>query len=567
GYDDDPQDVVAHRITQEWVEGDGWDLFADGRDEGVTWTTARPGVNWATPGGDFDLAELDRVTVAANPDGWYRWNVTSAVQAWVDGTASNYGLLLEPDNAPWAHHEFRASEYSIPNLRPRLVVNYTVGGVATATPTSTSTPSPTSTPGEPPIRWIYLPLILKGWAAPTPTPTPTSTTVVPPGLIRPSDLVYQGAFAYPSGGEWAYSGHALAYYPEGDPTGPADGYPGSLYAAGHAWYDLVGEITIPAPVIADDFDDLPKASVLQSLTDITGGWKDNCTYTDDCIYREVDGLEYLPNINKIAWNLRDWYNVTGYDQDSLGWSELDMIGAQGVWHIGERPSDGNIFHNAKTCDYLFKAPESFASQYLEGKWLVAGNHRAAGAFGGSQGPTLYALAPWEDGNPPESGQNLDALALLYYPEIYPGCLDNPDECYFPNYRPADDWGGGAWVQTADKSGILIFGRKGLGDNCYGTPEECGGDPCVPSKGYHAYPYEPQILFYDPGELREVMAGTREPWEVMPYAVYRPLNEVFDWECAILGAVAYDWERGLMYVTEQEAGPWGETAVHVWRVEG
>ena len=123
GYDNGPHDVVAHRVIEQWVEGNGWDLSADGRSEGVTWTTARPGVDWATPGGDFDLTELDRVTVAANPDGWYQWDVTAAVRAWIDGTASNYGLLLEPDNAPWLHHQFRSSEYGFPTLRPRLVVN------------------------------------------------------------------------------------------------------------------------------------------------------------------------------------------------------------------------------------------------------------------------------------------------------------------------------------------------------------------------------------------------------------------------------------------------------------
>jgi len=293
------------------------------------------------------------------------------------------------------------------------------------------------------------------------------------------------------------------------------------------------------------------------------------------MYREVDGLEYLPNVNKNVWNLRDWYNVTAYDQDSLGWSDLDMTGAQGVWHIGERPSDSNVFHNAKACNYLFKAPVGFASENLGGKWLIAGNHREGGALGGSQGPTLYALAPWEDGNPPQSGHNLDALALLYYPEIY-HCVweaegdinENPAQglCHFPDYRAADNWGGGAWVHTADRSGILIFGRKGLGGNCYGTPEECGGDPCVLSKGYLAYPYQPQILFYDPEELKEVIAGTREPWEVLPYEVYSPAEEVIDQECAILGAVTYDQERELIYVTEQAAGPWGETVVHVWEVQ-
>lgn len=400
----------------------------------------------------------------------------------------------------------------------------------------------------------YLPLALNNYA-----PTLTGQR------IYSTHLAYQGAFACPSGEDWAYGGHALAYYPEGDPTGPADGHPGSLYVAAHAWHDLVGEITIPAPVRSDTFEDLPTASVLRSPTDITAGWKDNCTYNDACMYREVDGLAYLSNVGKIVWNLRDWYNVAAYDQDSLGWSNPDMTGAQGVWHIGERPSGDDVFHNAKTCNYLFKAPQSFGHANLEGKWLIAGNHREAGALGGSQGPTLYALAPWEDGDPPGSGQNLGALALLYYPEIYPGCLDNPTECHFPDYRPKDTWGGGAWVQTAHRSGVLIFGRKGLGDNCYGTQAECSGDPCDMYKGYHAYPYEPQILFYDPAELSEVAAGTREPWEVLPYEVYSPTDEVLDQECATFGAAAYDGERGLIYATEPEAGPSGETVVHVWGV--
>jgi hypothetical protein len=399
---------------------------------------------------------------------------------------------------------------------------------------------------------------------------------VPSDLIQPSDLVYQGAFAYPAGDAWAYSGHALAYYPDGDPAGPADGYPGSLYAAGCAGdgFDLVGEMTIPEPVISGSFDDLPTASVLRSPTDVTGGWKDNCTYHAECQYRDVDGLAYLPNVDKIAWNLRDWFNVAAYDQDSLGWSNLDMSGAQGVWHIGDRPSEDDVFHNAKACNYLFEAPESFADANLDGKWLIAGNHREGGALGGSQGPTLYALAPWEDGNPPASGQNLDALALLYYPHVYECVWEGeedineqpaPGVCHFPGYRAMDTWGGGAWVQAGGKRGVLIVGRKGLGENCYGTPAECSGDPCEIYKGYHAYPYEPQFLFYDPRELAEVVAGTREPGEVLPYVVHT-VEEVLDHECAALGAAAYDEESGLIFVSEQEAGPWGETVVHAWRVE-
>jgi hypothetical protein len=122
------------------------------------------------------------------------------------------------------------------------------------------------------------------------------------------------------------------------------------------------------------------------------------------------------------------------------------------------------------------------------------------------------------------------------------------------------------VQTTSGGDILIFGRKGLGDNCYGSTTLCGEDPCAPSSGYHAYPYEPQILFYDPEELKEVITGAKEPWEVLPYETHSAADEVIGGECALLGAAAYDRERGFIYVTEQEAGPFGETVVHVWEVQ-
>ena len=290
--------IALYRLTRDWAEGTGQDFWPDPSydPDGATWTLASPGMAWTTPGGGFDAAIVGQITLPVGMgNGWVSLDATAAVRAWVEAGLPNYGLLLRPLNGDYTYHYYYSRNHSAPNLRPRLVVTYTVGGVATPTPTSTGTPLPTSTPtptgtGMPPAyRFVYLPLIMKNWSAPLPTPTATSTTVIPAGLIQPTDLVYQGAFAYPPGDDWAYSGHALAYYPEGDPTGPADGYPGSLYAAAHAWYDLVGEITIPEPVTTDNFDDLPQASVLRALTDITGGWKDNCAYNDDCMYREVDG--------------------------------------------------------------------------------------------------------------------------------------------------------------------------------------------------------------------------------------------------------------------------------------
>ncbi|MCP4688562.1 MAG: hypothetical protein GY859_10960, partial [Desulfobacterales bacterium] len=374
----------------------------------------------------------------------------------------------------------------------------------------------------------------------------------PTTRIAPGDLVYRGAFAFPAGEGWTISGHAMTYYPGGDPNGANDGHPGSLYAAGSELQDLVGEISIPSPSMSRNFDDLPKATVLRPLTDITGGLKDTCTFAPGCLYREVDGLAYLPDADKIAWNLREWYGVEGYDMDSLGWSELDLTAPRGIWHIGSR-EDG-AFHYQKTCDYLFTAPESFAETWLEGKRLIAGNQNEAGANGGSQGPSFIALAPWEDGDPPAPGQALDALALVYYPEIYECVWEDPAVCHLPGYRAVDNWGGAVWAFTSEQSAILVTGRKGLGDNCYGEYTDCNNDPCSTSRGYHAWPYETQILFYDPMEITNVVGGSAQPWDVLPYATHTPSSEVFNPSCGVLGAAAYNDENRMLYIAEKVGGP-------------
>lgn len=389
---------------------------------------------------------------------------------------------------------------------------------------------------------------------------------LPGGALR-----YLGAFALPDGDAWAYSGRAMAYRPGGDPAGPLDGHPGSLYVDGHDWDDLVGEVSIPAPVQTTDFAALPRASVLRGVTDVTGGWFDGCNHDDacpGCEFREVAGLAWLGSVGKLAWNLRDWYNAGGCDLESLGWSDPDLGQPEGIWHVGPRPSAGDAYHNGKTCDYLFTAPPAFADQHLGGFTLIAGNHRAAGAFGGSQGPTLYATAPWLGGMPPPVGTDLPATALVYYPEVLACTSGDPAACHFPGYRNADLWGGGAWIEDGDAAAVVIAGLKGLGDNCYGTPRDtCPPDPCSPYQGWHAAPYEAQILLYDPADLAAAAAGTLPPWEVLPYEIVRPAGLVFDGTCPRIGAAAFDRDRRLLYLAESTAGPFGETAVHVFEVRG
>jgi hypothetical protein len=192
------------------------------------------------------------------------------------------------------------------------------------------------------------------------------------------------------------------------------------------------------------------------------------------------------------------------------------------------------------------------AQGLGSKTAVTGFSREAGAFGGSQGPTLFAFDP---DNP------LDAVDLLYYRENYPGC-PGTDGCDFPGYESADSWMGADWVRFGADDAILVAGVK-AGSTCYGTGAGCG-DVCRDSQGYHGYPYTAQILFYDPADLEARLSGVLQPWEVLPTAAWVPA-ELWEQECPDVGGVAFDETSGRLYVAERVAGPDGQGIVHVYQL--
>ncbi len=389
-------------------------------------------------------------------------------------------------------------------------------------------------------------------------------------------LDYQGAFILPETDAWTSNGHAMTYLPSGDPGSNADN-PGSLVMAGRKADRLVGEVAIPTPVISSNTNDLPLAEILREPVDITGG-RIECPFTCESV--EVAGLAYLDDSDRIAWNIRDWYNAAAADLDSLGWTRSDFSDPAGTWHIGPR---GEAFHNAKTSNYLFTAPKSFADQYLGGRRLIAGNHRPAGTNGGGQGPSLIAIAPSEESDLSDNAE-LGATKLLTHPFIQE-CMGDPTACTFPDYRAADLWEGGVWVETEDHSGLMIVGRKSIGYTCYGVPgkaypdderiigvEDCRDKPIDPDvmcpgyKGWNGGPFEPMMLFYSSDDLAEVAQGLRAPESVLPVSTHIP-REVVSGPCALLESAAYDVERGLIYVAESNAVRYGRTVVHVWKLDG
>jgi hypothetical protein len=82
--------------------------------------------------------------------------------------------------------------------------------------------------------------------------------------------------------------------------------------------------------------------------------------------------------------------------------------------------------------------------------------------------------------------------------------------------------------------LLFFGRTGTGLYRYGQgtadqnldgqlvgagPDIYCYDPEDLGKGNHAYPYRGYVWAYDLNDLAAVKAGTKQPWEVVPYSTW------------------------------------------------
>jgi hypothetical protein len=109
--------VEAHRLTRNWVEGTG------ASKSGVTWNSYDGLNRWSTPGGDFDPAVAG--SFVASGTGWKTLSLTSLAQAWVNGSAPNYGVvLLSPPAAGNNQKEYPSSDNGNASLRPKLDVCY-----------------------------------------------------------------------------------------------------------------------------------------------------------------------------------------------------------------------------------------------------------------------------------------------------------------------------------------------------------------------------------------------------------------------------------------------------------
>lgn len=90
--------ITLHRVTTDWIESD---------------------VTWDSFNGSYDATALGMISAQAVSDVWVQVNITSQVQAWVNGE-SNYGFLLN-STSEGVHGEYISSE-GASGKQPRLEV-------------------------------------------------------------------------------------------------------------------------------------------------------------------------------------------------------------------------------------------------------------------------------------------------------------------------------------------------------------------------------------------------------------------------------------------------------------
>lgn len=447
--------------------------------------------------------------------------------------------------------------------------------------------------------------------ADSPAITPAASSA-PSSAIAPEDLVYRGAFLLPEGGErpltFAYGAGAMTFNPAGDPGGPQDGFPGSLFVSGHdrmPYGELpdggqLAEVSIPIAVPSRDLAQLNRAEFVQGFHDVARG----LFAGRDEIPRL--GLLYLDTPLTGARLHMTWGQHLDPDPPQathiLLAPDLARPEVRGPWILGDgRP--------ASLTGYLLEIPAAWAAAHTQGRPVGTGRFRDGGWSG--MGPALFAYRPWDpaSGEPAPAGTPLPLTTLLHYAtsletEVIERALDG--------YQHPDEWEGAAWLTTPDgRTAVLFAGTKGTGRAYwYGyahasDPEQpcvevemvdqfdlcrlADGSPCPQQdlagcrdhsefRGWWSTRFDAQFLLYRPDDLARVAAGELAPWAPQPYAVVDIDEHLYlnpagvelqmlgagDQRRFRLGEVAYDRAGGLLYVLELFAE--GERpAVHVWQV--
>ena len=401
-------------------------------------------------------------------------------------------------------------------------------------------------------------------------------------LLQQNNLVYSGSFRVPdlpnpnNGGpsSFDYCACVMTFDPNGN------GGAGSLFIVGHGQGQMVAEISIPSIVNiagSGNVNLLNMATYLQPFSDKIGAYNGVAknTYPGGTVV--VGGL--MVQNNTLYETFYFYYDGIGGQQLShfkMGKNLSVTNDVQGPYQVGI--SDPNCCSTAAgfSAGWMMPIPSnlqaSLGGAYITGECCLGIVSRT------SYGPSAFVWDPAKLG----VVSPVPTTSLLYYNGAH---------------HTLGDWGDtsrgfngttqirGAVLPVGTKS-LLFFGEQGIGTFCYGEgtsdPTLAGKtnpadgatycyDPAGSAKGVHAYPYIYQVWAYNTDDLAAVKAGSKNPWDVVPYAYWQlnlPTVPPVNWPVQM--SAAYDSVNQKIYVAQPYAdGPdkgYLRPIIHVYQVQ-
>jgi len=315
-------------------------------------------------------------------------------------------------------------------------------------------------------------------------------------VIPTADLSYSGSFLPPE------TGYSYSSYPR---LGWDYSYtPGRLIAGGDVTVSppTIETLLLPTLVINHSFNyaNLNRATVADAFHTITGSVDLNGGKFSDILYLpQQTGQDSA----KYHWMVNLSYDVSGETVGRIGWSNADGTGASGLWRL-----DG--LQSVEFALWNLEINNDWADTYAEGKYIGMGKVQQTD----SKGPTLYAVAPWEDGSPPASEAPLDYIKLLGYD----GTHRMETWSYGINHDAID----AAWVTIGGKQAYVVLWNAAWATNeTDGTKWWTSVTPLT-SVAYKDYCMNIQI---GDSQLTESMDATQTTVPVTDSTVYPTSGEL------------------------------------------
>jgi hypothetical protein len=126
--------IEVYELLQSWTEGAG-----NGTPGAASWIERSTGNNWTTAGGTHGATAA--ATLNTGAVGQHSWNVTALVQAWINGTKTNNGMLIGSSDGGGGTVTYSSREGA---TAPQLVIDYTDG--SNTAPVLDTTRSPVLNP-------------------------------------------------------------------------------------------------------------------------------------------------------------------------------------------------------------------------------------------------------------------------------------------------------------------------------------------------------------------------------------------------------------------------------------